>query len=52
MQGNATIKRDASLDAAKDALRGRVGPLFNKGGLAYVSDADLEDLRRGTNRKH
>lgn len=51
MKGNATVPFDASLEEAKRNLRGRAMPLFNKGGIQYATDGDLEDLQRGTNRR-
>lgn len=50
--GAATVRFDPSLEEAKRALRGRTGQLFNKGGMQFMTDQDLADLAKGTNRKH
>lgn len=52
MGSGGTVPHDPSLEEAKRNLRGRVMPLFNKGGLQVATDGDLADLQRGTNRKH
>lgn len=52
MGAGGTLPYDPDLEAAKKGLAWRVGPLFNKGGNQYMTDGDLADLQRGTNRKH
>lgn len=51
MFGNATIKRDDGLEAAKAVLRSRAAPLYNKGGPQYVGDEDAKDMQSGALRR-
>jgi hypothetical protein len=51
MGAGATVPYDPSLEAAKAALAHRTGALYNKGGMAYMSDQDLEDLKAGAMRR-
>lgn len=39
------------LAAAKKALKGRVGPAFNKGGLQFLTDDELVEQRTGVHRR-
>lgn len=51
MGSGGTIPYDASLEAAKAGLAGRTGALYNKGGMAFISDADLAEMTTGSHRR-
>jgi hypothetical protein len=39
------------LASAKDQLKARVGQSFNKGGLSYLTDDELEEHKQGLHRR-
>lgn len=46
-----TIPIDPDLQAAKDALAWRTGPLYNKGGPQYIGDEDMNAVKSGATRR-
>jgi len=49
--GTATKPVIDPLAGAKRELAPRVGPLYNKSGLHYLSDVELADQKKGTHRR-
>lgn len=51
MGAGGTLPIDRELDAAKEDLAWRTGALFPKGGVQYMTDNDLAELKQGITRR-
>lgn len=51
MGNGGTVPYDITLEEAKRELAWRTGPLYNKGGPAYLGDEDLKDVKAGLTRR-
>ena len=52
MFGNATkALPSADMIEAKEKLKSRIGISYNKGGLMYLTDAELEEQKTGAHRR-
>lgn len=49
--GGGTVPAVDPLHEVKRELAGRTGQAYNKGGIQYLSDADLQEQRSGSHRR-
>ncbi len=49
--GAATVPVIDPLKSAKDNLKSRTGQLYNKGGIQYLTDADMLEQKTGSHKR-